>query len=94
MCWCNDVFSYGKETRTHTDGHNLIVVIAAGRTDGDEWSALRAAVGRFNEAMAAYLAVEAGLLATGDGGLRPALTARRNWIRATYDWSVGAARYA
>ncbi|MCX4388476.1 terpene synthase [Micromonospora peucetia] len=94
VCWCNDVFSYGKENLAQPDGHNLVVVIAAGLADGDQSSALRAAADRFNEAMSAYLAAEAVLLATGDDGLRPALTARRNWIRATYDWSLRAARYA
>jgi hypothetical protein len=94
VCWCNDVFSYGKEAATQPDGHNLVAVIAAGSPGGDESSALRAAADRFNEALAAYLATEAALLATGDDGLRPAVTARRNWIRATYDWSLRAARYA
>ncbi|MEU4780333.1 terpene synthase [Micromonospora sp. NPDC023633] len=94
VCWCNDVFSYGKEHLGRPDVHNLVVVIAAGRADGDESSALRAAADRFNEALSAYLATEAALLATGDDGLRAALTARRNWIRATYDWSMRAARYA
>ncbi|MFC3500401.1 terpene synthase family protein [Micromonospora krabiensis] len=92
VCWCNDVFSYGKE-RTAPDGHNLVTVIA--RESGqDEAAALRAAADRFNDALEAYLAAEADLLATGNEALRPVLTARRNWIRATYDWSLVAARYA
>ncbi|MGC4764184.1 terpene synthase family protein [Micromonospora sp. DT46] len=94
VCWCNDVFSYGKEHLAQPDVHNLVAVIAAGRAAGDESSALRAAADRFNEGLSAYLTTEAALLATGDDGLRPALTARRNWIRATYDWSLEAARYA
>ncbi|MFG3420682.1 terpene synthase [Micromonospora sp. NPDC048063] len=94
VCWCNDVFSYGKESLAQPDGHNLVAVIAAGRTGGDEPSALRAAADRFNESLAAYLATESALLAAGDEGLRPAVFARRNWIRATYDWSLRAARYA
>ncbi|MEV4662192.1 terpene synthase [Micromonospora echinofusca] len=94
VCWCNDVFSYRKEHLTQPDVHNLVAVIAAGRADGDESAALRAAADRFNGALSAYLAAETALLATGDAGLRSALTARRNWIRATYDWSLRAARYA
>ncbi|MFG3704350.1 terpene synthase [Micromonospora sp. NPDC047670] len=94
VCWCNDVFSYGKEAAAQPDGHNLVAVIAAGSTGGDESSALRAAADRFNDALAAYLATESALLATGDDSLRPAVTARRHWIRATYDWSLRAARYA
>ncbi|MFG1777354.1 terpene synthase [Micromonospora sp. NPDC049048] len=94
VCWCNDVFSYGKEHLAQPDVHNLVVVIAAGRADGDEPAALRAAADRFNATLSAYLGTEAALLAAGDDDLRPALTARRNWIRATYDWSLRAARYA
>ncbi|WBB67310.1 terpene synthase [Micromonospora sp. WMMD812] len=92
VCWCNDVFSYGKE-RAAPDGHNLVTVIA--RESGrDEAGALRAAADRFNDALAAYLVAETDLLATGEAALRPVLAARRNWIRATYDWSLVAARYA
>ncbi|MBQ1073044.1 terpene synthase [Micromonospora sp. C31] len=94
VCWCNDVFSYGKEHLSRPDAHNLVAVLAAGRTDGDESAALRAAADRFNEALSTYLATETALLTVGDDGLRTALTARRNWIRATYDWSLRAARYA
>ncbi|PZG01390.1 terpene synthase family protein [Micromonospora deserti] len=92
VCWCNDVFSYGKENRT-TDGHNLVTVLARATGD-DEPAALRAAADRFNDGLSAYLAAEAALLATGDASLRPVLGARRNWIRATFDWSLVAARYA
>ena len=63
VCWCNDVFSYGKENRAGPDAHNLVSVIA-GETGGDE------------------------------AAVRPVLRGRRHWIRATYDWSRVAARYA
>ncbi|MEU8297309.1 terpene synthase [Micromonospora sp. NPDC048909] len=92
VCWCNDVFSYAKE-RVAPDGHNLVTAIARESRQG-EAEALLAAADRFNGALAAYLAGEAALLATGDEAIRPVLTARRNWIRATYDWSLIAARYA
>ncbi|MEU4678119.1 terpene synthase [Micromonospora sp. NPDC023737] len=92
VCWCNDVFSYSKE-RTDPDGHNLVTVIA--RESGhDEAAALRAAAERFNDTLSAYLTAEAKLLAEGDPTVHPVLAARRNWIRATYDWSLVAARYA
>lgn len=94
VCWCNDVFSYGKESAEQPDGHNLVAVIAAGPVAGGETAALRAAADRFNESLTAYLKTESALLAAGDDSLRPAVTARRNWIRATYDWSLRAARYA
>ncbi|MEU6075190.1 terpene synthase [Micromonospora sp. NPDC047074] len=94
VCWCNDVFSYGKENVSQPDAHNLVTVIAAGRPAGEEAVALRAAADRFNDSLATYLATEKALLATGHDGFQPALTARRNWIRATYDWSLGADRYA
>ncbi|MEH1099324.1 terpene synthase family protein [Micromonospora sp. CPCC 205561] len=94
VCWCNDLFSYGKENLDQADVHNLVVVIAGGRSGRDESSALRAAADRFNESLSAYLTTEAALLASGDDDLRSAVTARRNWIRATYDWSLAAARYA
>ena len=32
--------------------------------------------------------------AGGDEAIRAFLTTRRNWIRATYDWSRAASRYA
>ncbi|MFC0504542.1 terpene synthase family protein [Micromonospora costi] len=92
VCWCNDVFSYGKE-RGAPDGHNLVTVIA--RESGqDEDAALRAAADRFNRTLTAYLAAEARVLATDDPGVASVIAARRNWIRATYDWSMVAARYA
>ncbi|MEH0972945.1 terpene synthase [Micromonospora sp. CPCC 205546] len=94
VCWCNDLFSYGKEHLAQPDVHNLVAVIAARRADGDEPAALRAAADRFNGTLGAYLGVEAALLADGDDGVRSALAARRNWVRATYDWSLRAARYA
>ncbi|SIN09298.1 terpene synthase family protein [Micromonospora cremea] len=93
VCWCNDLFSYGKESRADPDAHNLVTVIAQ-EIDADEPGALRAAADRFNQGLAAYLSAEDALLASGDDRLRPALAARRNWIRATYDWSLVAARYA
>ncbi|MFC5922604.1 terpene synthase [Micromonospora vulcania] len=93
VCWCNDVFSYGKESRVAPDAHNLVTVIAQ-EAGTDEAGALRAAADRFNQGLAAYLAAENALLASGDEGLRPALATRRNWVRATYDWSLVAARYA
>ncbi|MEU5564519.1 terpene synthase family protein [Micromonospora musae] len=92
VCWCNDVFSYSKE-RSAPDGHNLVTVIA--RESGrDELAALHAAAERFNDTLSAYLAAEAELLAAGDPTVHRVLAARRNWVRATYDWSLVAARYA
>ncbi|QGN47742.1 terpene synthase family protein [Micromonospora sp. WMMD558] len=93
VCWCNDLFSYGKETRDTRDAHNLVTVLVEG-SGGDEAVALRAAADRFNGALAAYLAADSALWATGDDVLRTVLRNRRAWIRATYDWSRTAARYA
>ncbi|MBM7489902.1 hypothetical protein JOD64_001124 [Micromonospora luteifusca] len=93
VCWCNDLFSYGKESEVDPDAHNLVTVIAR-NSGADEATALRAAANRFNQGLAAYLEVEQTLLAGGDDGIRHALAARRNWVRATYDWSLVAARYA
>ncbi|WP_309244377.1 terpene synthase family protein [Micromonospora parastrephiae] len=93
VCWCNDLFSYGKESQADPDAQNLVTVIAQ-ESGADEADALQAAADRFNEGLAAYLTAEEALLASGEDGVRPALTARRNWVRATYDWSVAAARYA
>ncbi|MGV9214766.1 terpene synthase family protein [Micromonospora sp. RB23] len=93
VCWCNDLFSYGKESRSDPDAHNLVTVIAQER-GLDEADALRAAADRFNRGLAAYQAAEKELLASGAEGFRSPLAARRNWVRATYDWSVVAARYA
>ncbi|KOX06816.1 terpene synthase [Micromonospora sp. NRRL B-16802] len=93
ICWCNDLFSYGKESRADPDAHNLVTVIA--QEGGlDEADALRAAADRFNRGLAAYLDAEEALLASGDDALHEPLASRRNWVRATYDWSVMAARYA
>ncbi|NLU77532.1 terpene synthase [Micromonospora sp. HNM0581] len=92
ICWCNDVFSYRKEHHGGPDAHNLITVLA--RETGDESTALRVATDRFNERLGAYLAAETDLLAAHGDAVRPALDTRRNWIRATYDWSRAAARYA
>ncbi|MGI5519546.1 terpene synthase family protein [Micromonospora sp. CA-259024] len=93
VCWCNDLFSYGKESRADPDAHNLVTVIAHD-SGTDEAAALRAAADRFNQGLAAYLDAEKALLASGDDRLRHALATRRNWVRATYDWSLVAARYA
>ncbi|WP_229400174.1 terpene synthase family protein [Micromonospora okii] len=93
VCWCNDLFSYGKENRSGPDAHNLVSAIAA-ETGGDEPAALRAAAERFNRALAAYAEREAALLAADDPAVLPFLAARRNWVRATYDWSMRAGRYA
>lgn len=93
VCWCNDLFSYGKESRADPDAHNLVTVIAQD-SDADEATALRSAAHRFNQGLATYLDAEEALLAGGGDELRPALATRRNWVRATYDWSVVAARYA
>ncbi|MET7707849.1 terpene synthase [Micromonospora sp. NPDC005413] len=93
VCWCNDLFSYGKESQADPDAHNLVTVIAQD-SGADEAAALRAAANRFNQGLAAYLDAEEALLASGNDGMRHALTARRNWVRATYDWSLVAARYA
>ncbi|MBX7264658.1 terpene synthase [Micromonospora sp. Llam7] len=92
ICWCNDVFSYDKEQHGGPDAHNLITVLTW--EVGDESVALRAAAERFNDRLDAYLAAENDLLASHGDAVRPALKTRRNWIRATYDWSRAAARYA
>ncbi|MEU7753984.1 terpene synthase [Micromonospora sp. NPDC049171] len=93
VCWCNDLFSYGKESQADPAAHNLVTVLA--RDSGaDEATALRAAANQFNEGLAAFVDAEQALLARGDEAVRHALAARRNWVRATYDWSVVAARYA
>lgn len=93
VCWCNDLFSYGKESQVDPDAHNLVTVIAQD-SDADEVTALRSAAHRFNEGLATYLDAEDALRTAGDDAIRDALAARRNWVRATYDWSVVAARYA
>ena len=93
VCWCNDLFSYGKESRADPDAHNLVTVIAQ-ESGLNEADALRAAADRFNQGLAAYLATEHALLASGDDGLHSPLASRRNWVQATYDWSLVAARYA
>ncbi len=51
VCWCNDVFSYGKE-RGH-GGHNLAAVIVAD-TGCAEDAALAEAAARFNAGLATY----------------------------------------
>jgi hypothetical protein len=55
---------------------------------------LRTAATRFNAALTAYTEREAELVEEGDESVRAFLTTRRNWIRATYDWSLAASRYA
>ncbi|GAA2706544.1 terpene synthase [Micromonospora olivasterospora] len=93
VCWCNDLFSYGKEHRSDPDPHNLVSAIAA-ETGQDEAAALRAAADRFNRGLATYAEREAELLGAGVPAVGAFLAARRNWIRATYDWSARSARYA
>ncbi|MBY8872737.1 terpene synthase [Micromonospora sp. PLK6-60] len=93
VCWCNDLFSYGKERGTGPDAHNLVATIARETGLGEE-AALRAAAERYNAALAAYGAREAALLAGGDEAVDAYLATRRDWIRATYDWSLAATRYA
>lgn len=92
ICWCNDVFSYDKERRIGRDGHNLVVVLArdTGRT---ERAALADAADRFNAGLRAYLRLEADLPGGDDPEVARFVAARRCWIRATYDWSLGATRY-
>lgn len=96
VCWCNDLFSYEKERRAGTDGHNLTMVIAR-ETGRDEWTALADAADRFNTGLRAYARLEAELEAElppdAEPALRRLLAARRCWIRGTYDWSLEAARY-
>ncbi|SCG69897.1 Terpene synthase family, metal binding domain [Micromonospora siamensis] len=93
VCWCNDLFSYGKEQSRLPDAHNLVSTIA-GEDGLDEETALRAAADRYNAGLAAYAAREAVLAAAGNEAVRDFLTTRRDWIRATYDWSLAATRYA
>ncbi|MET8232488.1 terpene synthase [Micromonospora sp. NPDC005298] len=93
VCWCNDLFSYGKESQADPDAQNLVTVLAQESGTG-EADALQAAADRFNQGLATYLTVEEALLAGSDDGLGPAVATRRNWVRATYDWSVAADRYA
>ncbi|WP_319458658.1 terpene synthase family protein [Micromonospora sp. RTP1Z1] len=93
VCWCNDLFSYGKELSSAPDVHNLVTTIAGETRQGEE-SALRAAAARFNEGLAAYAEWEAALAGAGEESVRAFLVTRRNWIRATYDWSLAVSRYA
>ncbi|BCL12924.1 terpene synthase family protein [Micromonospora sagamiensis] len=93
VCWCNDVFSYGKEYRLTGDGHNLVAAIA-GEEQHAEQAALLAAAELFNRALAAYTERETALLRTADPATHRFVAARRGWIRATWDWSLAASRYA
>ncbi|MEV0003871.1 terpene synthase [Micromonospora sp. NPDC050980] len=94
VCWCNDLFSYGKERGLAPATHNLVTTIAAETGQGEE-AALRAAAEKFNAALAAYAERDGALsAAAADDGVRAFLATRRDWIRATYDWSRAAARYA
>jgi len=90
VCWCNDVFSYGKERLR--DGHNLATVIAF-ELGWDEQAALTEAAARFNAGLAAYVKLEAEVLTEADERLARMLRGRRNWLRGTYDWSMSASRY-
>ncbi|GAB2950735.1 hypothetical protein GCM10027280_44000 [Micromonospora polyrhachis] len=92
VCWCNDAFSYDKERRLESTGHNLTNAIAR-ETGKDERSALAETVDRFNSGLATYLRLEAEVLAGDDPEVVRFATARRCWIRGTYDWSMGASRY-
>lgn len=49
---------------------------------------------RFNAGLAAYVERDAALARAADESVSAFLVARRNWIRATNDWSRAAARYA
>ncbi|MFJ6196400.1 terpene synthase [Micromonospora sp. NPDC092111] len=93
VCWCNDLFSHRKEQDTAADPHNLVTVLAA-HTGRSEQAAFDLATGWFNDGLARYLVREAALVARLEAGLEPYLAARRSWLRATYDWSLRADRYA
>ncbi|SCE90959.1 Terpene synthase family, metal binding domain [Micromonospora viridifaciens] len=93
VCWCNDVFSYDKERTGTPDAHNLVAAIV-GEDGRDEAAALRRAASLFNDGLAEYAEREAALASGADEAVRVVLTNRRNWIRATYDWSLAASRYA
>lgn len=90
VCWCNDVFSYGKELGH--GGHNLAAVIAADTGCG-EGAALEEAAARFNAGLATYVRLEEEVLHDADPTLVRMVEARRRWLRGTYDWSMGAGRY-
>jgi hypothetical protein len=90
VCWCNDVFSYGKELGH--GGHNLAAVIAADTGCG-EGAALEEAAARFNAGLDVYARLEADVLDDADPTLTRMVDARRRWLRGTYDWSMGADRY-
>ncbi len=85
VCWCNDVFSYGKERLR--DGHNLATVIAY-ELSWPERAALTEAAARYNAGLAAYGELEAEVLADADDRLSRMLRSRRRWLRGTYDWSL------
>ncbi|MEH0820578.1 MULTISPECIES: terpene synthase family protein [unclassified Micromonospora] len=91
VCWCNDLFSHRKEVRGAPDPHNVVTVIAA-RQGQDVDAALRAGAELFNDGLDRYLAAEAALAE--DPTMAEYLDVRRSWIRATYDWSLRAVRYA
>ncbi|MFI5832927.1 terpene synthase [Micromonospora sp. NPDC051300] len=93
VCWCNDLFSYDKERGVAPGSHNLVTTIA-GETGQGEEAALRAAAARFNATLDVYAERDAALVAAADDGTRAFLATRRDWVRATYDWSRAAARYA
>ena len=62
VCWCNDLFSYGKESQADPDAHNLVTVLAQGRRRGDEATALRTAAGSVQPGAGDYLDAEEALL--------------------------------
>ncbi|MFY1624099.1 terpene synthase family protein [Micromonospora sp. WMMD723] len=93
VCWCNDLFSYRKERDAVADPHNLVTVLAV-QHGRDEAAAFQLAAGWFNDGLAGYLVREAALVAHAGPTVTPYLAARRAWLRATYDWSRRADRYA
>ncbi|ROO61230.1 hypothetical protein EDC02_3162 [Micromonospora sp. Llam0] len=90
VCWCNDLFSYGKEHGQ--DPHNLATVIAHETGHGPA-AALAAAAERFNDGLALFLRLQDEVLTDAPPPVARLVATRRNWIRGTYDWSVNSSRY-
>ena len=71
VCWCNDLFSYGKESQADPDAHNLVTVIAQD-SDADEVTALRSCGTPVQPGVGDVPGRGGGAAAAGDDGIRDA----------------------
>ena len=94
ICWCNDLYSYGRESTSQESSVvlNLVAVVAAERRC-DTQTALDETRRMHDDELAAWCALEPIVQSDAASELRRYIDGVGSWVAGNEEWSFSTARY-